>query len=188
VAKVKLSNQVIRNGQQQLSVSMAKAGWSIPPFLVVQGVNHLKNWYSESALPYDWVITPTTNGWTNNETGLDWLKHLDKHTALRAKGIPVYQMLVLDGHESHESAAFQEYCKSHNIITLGLPAHSSHLTQPLDVGCFAPLKQAYSRQIEGFIKAHINHITKLEFFMALKLLLHKLYQSKAAKLGSAGPG
>jgi hypothetical protein len=79
-----------------------------------------------------------------------------------------YRMLVLDGHESHESVAFQEYCKSHNIITLGLPAYSSHLTQPLDVGCFSVLKRAYGRQIEDFIKAHINHITKVEFFMAFK--------------------
>ena len=49
-------------------------------------------------------------------------------------------MLVLDRHESHESIEFQEYCRSHNIITLGLPLHSSHLTQLLDVGYFSPLK------------------------------------------------
>jgi hypothetical protein len=73
---------------------------------------------------------------------------------------------VLDGHESHESAEFQEYCKTQNIITLGLPSHLSHLTQPLDVGCFSVLKKAYGRQIETFIKAHINHITKVEFFLA----------------------
>ena len=28
-------------------------GRSIPPFLVVQGVNHLANWYTETGLPYD---------------------------------------------------------------------------------------------------------------------------------------
>jgi transcriptional regulator with XRE-family HTH domain len=28
-------------------------GKSVPPFLVVQGVNHLANWYTESGLPYD---------------------------------------------------------------------------------------------------------------------------------------
>ena len=139
-------------------------GWSVPPFLVVQGVNHLANWYTEGRLPHDWVIKPTSNGWTNNETGLEWLKHFDKHTTARAKG--PYRMLVLDGHESHESAVFQEYCKDHNIITVWLPPHSSHLAQPLDVGCFSVLKRAYGHQIETFIKAHINHITKVEFFLA----------------------
>jgi hypothetical protein len=75
-------------------------------------------------------------------------------------------MLVLDGHESHESAEFQEYCKAHNIITLGLPPYSSYLTQLLDIRCFSILKRAYNRQIETFIKTHINHITKIENFLA----------------------
>jgi DDE superfamily endonuclease/helix-turn-helix, Psq domain len=161
-------------------------GWSIPPFLVVQGAYHLSNWYTESGLSQDWVIKPTSNGWTNNETGLEWLKHFDKHTAARAKG--PYRMLVLDGHESHESAAFEEYCKAHNIITLGLPAHSSHLTQPLDVGCFSVLKRAYSRQIEDFIKAHINHITKVEFFIAFKTAYLQSITIQNAKAGFRGAG
>jgi hypothetical protein len=77
-------------------------------------------------------------------------------------------MLVLDRHESHESVEFQEYCKSYNIITLGLPPYSSYLTQILDVGCFSVLKRIYGRQIKGFIKAYINYITKVKFFLAFK--------------------
>jgi hypothetical protein len=49
-----------------------------------------------------------------------------------------------------------------------MPPHSSHLLQPLDVGYFAPLKRAYSREVEGLIRHHINHITKLEFLPAVK--------------------
>ncbi|KFY24886.1 hypothetical protein V493_04968 [Pseudogymnoascus sp. VKM F-4281 (FW-2241)] len=161
-------------------------GGSIPPFLIVQGVNHLANWYSKTDLPYDWVIKPTNNGWTDNKTGLEWLKHFDKHTAARAKG--PYRMLVLDGHESHESIAFQDYCKSNNIITLGLPAHSSHITQPLDVGCFSVLKRMYSRQIEGFMKAYINHITKVEFFMAFKTAYQQSITVQNAQAGFRGAG
>ena len=77
-------------------------------------------------------------------------------------------MLVLDRHKSHESIEFQDYCKSHNIIALGLPPYSSYLTQPLDIGCFSVLKRIYGRQIEGFIKAYIHYITKVEFLMAFK--------------------
>ncbi|APA07544.1 hypothetical protein SS1G_00960 [Sclerotinia sclerotiorum 1980 UF-70] len=54
-------------------------GETIPPFLVVQGQVHLSNWYTETDFPVDWVIKPTSNGWTNNEIGLKWLKHFDKH-------------------------------------------------------------------------------------------------------------
>jgi hypothetical protein len=159
--------KAVQPGNREWATAIAcinSEGWSVPLFLVVQGKNHLANWYTNSSLPPNWVIKPTSNSWTNNKTGLEWLKHFDKHTTARAKGL--YRMLVLDGHKSHESAEFQEYYKAHNIIPLGLPPHLSHLTQPLDVRCFSVLKRAYGRQIETFIKAHINHITKVEFFLA----------------------
>ena len=47
-----------------------------------------------------------------------------------------------------------------------MPAHSSHILQPLDISCFGPLKKAYGRQIEDMIRAHISHITKDDFFPA----------------------
>ena len=82
--------------------------------------------------------------------------------------VGVRRLLILDGHESHHSLGFQELCKENNIYTLCMPPHSSHLLQPLDVGCFSPLKRAYSREIEALIRHHINHITKLEFLPAFK--------------------
>ena len=181
--------KAVQPGNREWATAIAcinSEGWSVPPFLVVQGKNHLSNWYTDGGLPPDWVIKPTSNGWTNNETGLEWLKHFDKHTAARARG--PYRILVLDGHESHESAEFQEYCKSHNIITLGLPSHSSHLTQPLDVGCFSVLKRAYGRQIEMFIKAHINHITKVEFFLAFTAAYKESMTAQNCQAGFRGAG
>ena len=47
-----------------------------------------------------------------------------------------------------------------------MPPHSSHLLQPLDVGCFGLLKQAYGRQIESLMCAYINHISKVDFLYA----------------------
>ena len=52
--------------------------------------------------------------------------------------------------------------------------YSSYLTQPLDIGCFSVLKRAYGRQIETFIKAYINHITKVEFFLAFTIVYKEL--------------
>lgn len=121
--------KAVQPGNREWATAIAcinSEGWSVPPFIVVQGKNHLSSWYTEGGLPHNWVVKPTSNGWTNNKTGLEWLKHFDKHTSARAKG--PYRMLVLDGHKSYKSAEFQEYCKAHNIITLRLPPHSSHLT------------------------------------------------------------
>ena len=161
-------------------------GWSLPPFLLLQGAYHLAHWYSETDLPDDWTVRTTSNGWTNNEIALEWTKHFDKHTKLRSKG--VYRMLVLDGHGSHLSAEFETYCKDHNIITLCLPAHSSHITQALDVGCFGPLKRAYGREINAFVKAHINHISKVEFLIAFKAAYKASMTESNIKAGFRGAG
>src|SRR5436305_13455632 len=47
-----------------------------------------------------------------------------------------------------------------------MPPHSSHLLQPLDVGCFAVLKRSYGRQIEGYMRNGVNHIDKQDFLEA----------------------
>jgi hypothetical protein len=49
-----------------------------------------------------------------------------------------------------------------------MPAHSSHLLQLLDVGCFSPLKTAYGRQAETLMRNRITHITKLKFLPCFK--------------------
>jgi hypothetical protein len=49
-------------------------GFDMPPFLLVHGQYHLANWYTEGSLPNSWVIKLTAKGWTDNDTGLDWIK------------------------------------------------------------------------------------------------------------------
>jgi hypothetical protein len=90
-----------------------------------------------------------------------WLKHFNAYTKERSVG--THRLLVIDGHESHNSLDFRQYCKDNRILTIGMPPHSSHLLQPLDVGCFAPLKKAYGRQAEDLMRNRITHITKTEF-------------------------
>jgi len=161
-------------------------GQNIPPFLIIQGVNHLAPWYTESGLPSNWPIKPTTNGWTDNETGLDWLKHFEKHSKpIRQGG---YYILVLDEYKSYISLPFQNYCKEYNIITLCLPPHSSHITQPLDVGCFSVLKRIYGRQIDKFIRAYITYITKVEFFKAFHIAYTQSISIPNAQAGFRGAG
>jgi hypothetical protein len=161
-------------------------GWAIPPFIILAAQYHLANWYTECNLPADWRIATTDNGWTTNAVGLDWIKHFDYHTAPRAKG--KYRLLILDGHESHHSTEFELYCQQNNIITLCMPPHSSHLLQPLDVGCFGPLKQAYGRQVEDLMRMHINHVSKLEFLCGFREAFFVSMTEKNIQGGFAGAG
>lgn len=137
-------------------------GYCVPPFIIVSGKFHLSSWYENSPLLPDWAIATSENGWTTNDRGLEWIQHFDKHTKSRTFGR--YRLLILDGHESHRSVDFELHCKNSEIITLCMPPHSSHILQPLDVGCFGPLKKAYGRQIETRMKAGTTYISKEDFF------------------------
>jgi hypothetical protein len=142
-------------------------GWSLPPMAILKGKVHLANWYTTTDLPLDWVIALSENGWTNNELGLKWVMDVfDKHTAHRTVG--KYRLLILDGHGSHATPEFDKFCSERSIITLCMPAHSSHLLQPLDVGCFAALKRSYGRMVADYIRLGIHHIDKAEFLPIFK--------------------
>jgi DDE superfamily endonuclease len=49
-----------------------------------------------------------------------------------------------------------------------MPAHSSYLLQPLDIGCFSPLKAAYRRLVAENGRLSINYIDKPEFLSIYK--------------------
>jgi hypothetical protein len=135
------------------------SGWSLPPFVILSGKMHQASWYRD--LPADWVIAVSDNGWTTDELGLEWVKHFNRHTESRTKG--AYRLLILDGHSSHATPEFDQYCAENKIITLCMPPHTSHLLQPLDVGCFSPLKTAYGHEVGELARQGVFHIDKNEF-------------------------
>ncbi|OHE92286.1 transposase [Colletotrichum orchidophilum] len=53
----------------------------------------------------------------------------------------------MDGHGSHVSDDFMWQCYSQGVYLCCLPAHSSHITQPLDVSVFSPLKSSFRTAI-----------------------------------------
>jgi hypothetical protein len=161
-------------------------GWALPPFVVVKGSNILQSWFESIQLQHDWRVTTSQNGWTTNEIGLDWIKHFELHTQPRTIG--GYRLLVLDGHGSHHSTDFELYCQEHNIITLCMPPHSSHILQPLDVGCFSPLKKAYGKQIEGYMRGNQTHITKEDFFPAFQTAFQEAITPENIQGGFRGAG
>jgi hypothetical protein len=57
------------------------------------------------------------------------------------------RLLIVDGHGSHTSDEFMTMCYLNNVYLLFLPAHTSHVLQPLDLGCFSSLKAVYRRQV-----------------------------------------
>jgi hypothetical protein len=63
----------------------------------------------------------------------------------------------------------KNFVKKKNIITFCLSAHFSYFIQSLNVDCFSVLKRSYDKELENFIKTHIKHIIKTEFFLVFKV-------------------
>lgn len=131
--------------------------------IIFKGKVYIESWFDN--LPDDWRFEVSPNGWTSDEIGLRWLgKLFIPSTSSRLKGR--YRLLILDGHGSHLTPKFDKICEKNDIIPICMPAHSSHLLQPLDIGCFAVLKRSYGRLVETKMRNGINHIDKLDFLEA----------------------
>ena len=147
-------------------------GEVIPPFIVWANKVHCVGFYADDNRPATFSRSP--NGYMDDELGFDYIsKHFDHYTvwvetvnlstsattsasttASARAGTPgstSYRMLIVDGHSSHLAWPVVEYTLNHQIILYCLPAHLTHLMQPLDVACLGPLARAYRSALQGFI-------------------------------------
>jgi len=69
----------------------------------------------------------------------------------------------MDGHGSHYTHRFKELAQQNYIIPFWLPAHSSDLTQPLDVAVFSSIKQRYRQGVQELIRAGQTHVDITNF-------------------------
>ena len=69
-----------------------------------------------------------------------------------------------------------------------MPPHLSHILQPLDVGCFSPLKTLYSKQIKNLVYIQIHYITKLEFLSVFKVAFQSAFTEQNIKAGFRATG
>ena len=101
-------------------------------------------------------VSPT--GWSNTEI---FKAYLEKHFINYVQGLSADQPIIVlyDGHKSHVSLGVIEWAKAHNIILFVFPAHTSHLLQPLDVGCFGPLCRIYSNSCHKLLRENHCKIT-----------------------------
>ncbi len=91
----------------------------------------------------------TGSGYTNDQIAIDWLEKFEEDTRPGVKirnGVVhngEWRLLIFDGHSSHCTIEFVSFCWDHLILPFRLPAHSTHLLQPLDVGFYSSEKGHY---------------------------------------------
>ncbi|XP_053390074.1 uncharacterized protein LOC123531140 isoform X2 [Mercenaria mercenaria] len=124
-------------------------GTQHPPYFIFIGQRMNNELLAESTPGVSGCVTDS--GWSNSDTFLKYLNdHFLKFVQRPDESQPI--LLIFDGHRSHINIPVIEWAKQHNIILFVLPAHTSHLLQPLDVGCFGPLQRVYNSECHKFLR------------------------------------
>jgi hypothetical protein len=139
-------------------------GTSVSPLVIFRGEN-LSNTWVPADIPESWRFSCNSRGWTSNIHSLEWLRRCFEPTT-REKADGQKRVLICDGHGSHVTANFIRHCRENNIELLILPPHSSHITQPLDVAVFGPLKQFMAAELQKLIHTEIHRVQKAEWTCA----------------------
>ena len=72
-------------------------------------------------------------------------------------------LLILDGHESHIKYDVRELAVKHKIEIAKLPAHTTHILQPLDVAIMKPMKGLYDQAAHSLFLKERRYIQKIDF-------------------------
>jgi hypothetical protein len=154
--------------------SINAVGESAAPMLILPGAilleKHFNNNIDDSVL---FATSETGSGYISDMLMLDWLEYWEKQTRPKArtrakKDAPPaeWRMLIFDGHSSHMTIEFINYCWECKVIPFLLPLHTTHLLQPLDVGVFQLMKQHHQNLLAEQVRFGGMEYTKMDFLDA----------------------
>ena len=137
--------------------TVSATGVVILPFIVWQGKSHMESFYSRSlaTIPKA-TYAVSDSGYMDDELGLEYIKQhfepLTRRNEIKAEnageiGDSAPRCLIVDGHSSHIAWKVVKYALDHGIHMICLPSKSTHLLQPLDVGCFGVLQTTYEKNL-----------------------------------------
>jgi hypothetical protein len=127
-------------------------GSSLPPSLIYPAAKGviLSSWVEHiKAGEHEVFVSSSPTGWSDDNIGLAWLEQVFDRCTKQRSGR--WRLLILDGHGSHVTKEFIDYCDRHRILLMVLPPHSTHTLQPLDVVLFKPLSQAYFNELTSYL-------------------------------------
>lgn len=142
----------VQDGSREFISLLACAcadGTTTPPALIYQGKSGdlQDTWMHDLHEGEEAYFTSAENGWSCDALGLAWLRRFDQNTRHKSSR---RRLLIVDGHSSHVNWGFVSCADELRILLLILPPHTTHRLQPLDVGLFSPLSQAYSTELQNY--------------------------------------
>lgn len=114
-----------------------------PPALIIHRYERVPKQIS-SNIPQSIVINCSPSGWMTAKTFHDYISGPFLGWIEEQK-IQLPVALFVDGHSSHLTLPLCQFCNENGIILIALLPNSTHITQPMDVGVFFPLKSLWRK-------------------------------------------
>ncbi|XP_075990155.1 uncharacterized protein LOC142985794 [Anticarsia gemmatalis] len=140
----KYPERVMNHSKASVSIMMActAVGEIIPPYVVYKAQNLFDTWTKSG--PKGVRYNRSQSGWFDANIFHDWVTTM---IFPFFENKPGKKLLIGDNLSSHLSIELIKKCKEKDIHFIFLPANSTHLTQPLDVAFFRPMKIAWRKII-----------------------------------------
>lgn len=163
-------------GHITMQLAISASGKFIPPMLI----------FSKSLprdmdqLPHSWKAVSSKKGYIDSDLFVEWLE--DVFVPHCGRNRPV--LLIMDNLGAHLTPRAIDVARANNIELLCLPAHSTHLLQPLDVRVFNIVKSNLAKaaarvgfqcsrisraNMPSLIKYALNSLSGLDIIDAFRL-------------------
>ena len=137
------------------------AGHSLPPFVIFSRKTFNRE-LCTGEIPGTLYGT-SENGWMTRVLFRKWFEN--HFLVYIPKLRPI--ILLMDGHSSHFCPELIKRAAAEQIVLFTLPPHTTHLTQPLDRGCFSPLKSYWQQVCHDFLSSNPGRVVTVYDFSKL---------------------
>lgn len=137
---------------------VSATGFVVPPMMIYPRKTCVPDKLKEGAFT-NTLFKSSESGWINSELFVNWF-------AFFLKSIPPTHnvLLVQDGHSCHVSI---EMARENGVCLLCLPAHTSHILQPLDVGVFKSFKSSFNKACGNYVKQNPGRVITIEILASM---------------------
>jgi hypothetical protein len=139
-------------------ITVSAAGKLFKPMVILPNLKKLKglskftDHASFASSSTGWMTTELFTIWARDIVAqISWYRQQDLPAELRQEWI----VIVLDGHVSRFNFQACHLLNWARIGVLLLPPHSTHVTQPVDVGLTAPVKTAFKSKLTDSLRGSI---------------------------------
>jgi hypothetical protein len=133
------------------------------PYLIFKAKYTNTSWIPTDILP-DWHFTTPNSRSTLDSHSLEWLDRCFIPETRQTDGKRI--LLLVEAHSSHLTSKFIARCMNASIDMTNMPPHTSHQSQPLDIGIFGPLKRNLQKQLDRRLGLRSRRLQRVEWVEA----------------------